>query len=49
VEVNGSTNNQPLSRCSVQGLHPLLSNLANLPAEEKRNTTVFVDISCPEH
>jgi hypothetical protein len=49
VELNGSTNNQPLSRCSVQGLHPLLSNLGNLPAEEKRNTTVFVDISCPDH
>ncbi len=49
VELNGSTNNQPLSRCSVQGLHPLLSNLADLPLAEKQNTTVFVDISCPDH
>ena len=49
VELNGSTNNQPLSQCSVQGLHPLLSNLANLPLAEKQNTTVFVDISCPDH
>ena len=49
VELNGSTNNQPLSRCSVQGLHPLLSNLTDLPLAEKQNTTVFVDISCPDH
>ena len=49
VELNGITNNQPLSRCSVQGLHPLLSNLTDLPLAEKQNTTVFVDISCPDH
>jgi hypothetical protein len=46
IELNGSTNNQPLSRCSVQGTHPLLSTI---PASEKSNTTVFVDISCPDH
>ena len=49
VELNGSTNNQPLSQCSVQGLHPVLSNLADLPLAEKQNTTVFVDIECPSH
>jgi hypothetical protein len=49
IELNGSTNSQPLSRCSVQGTHPLLSTLANLPLAEKQNTTVFVDISCPSH
>ena len=49
VELNGSTNNQPLSRCTVKGTHPLLSNLANLSLAEKENTTVFVDISCPDH
>jgi hypothetical protein len=46
IELNGSTNNQPLSRCTVQGTHPLLSTI---PASEKSNTTVFVDISCPDH
>jgi hypothetical protein len=49
VELNGSTNNQPLSRCSVQGLHPLLSTISNLSPADKQNTTVFVDISCPDH
>ena len=49
VELNGSTNNQPLSRCSVLGMHPLLSNLAGLSTAEKRNTVVLVDISCPSH
>ncbi|OBB10661.1 hypothetical protein A5662_08320 [Mycobacteriaceae bacterium 1482268.1] len=49
VELNGSTNNQPLSRCSVEGLHPLTSRLANLSPAEKANTVVFVDISCPSH
>ena len=49
VELNGSTNNQPLSRCTVQGLHPLLSTISNLSLEDKQNTTVFVDISCPDH
>ena len=49
VELNGSTNNQPLSRCSVQGLHPLLSTISNLSLADKQNTTVFVDISCPDH
>jgi hypothetical protein len=47
VELNG--NNQPLSRCSVQGLHPLLSTISNLSLEDKQNTTVFVDISCSDH
>ncbi|HEX3283161.1 MAG TPA: hypothetical protein VHT50_00560 [Mycobacterium sp.] len=49
VELNGSTNSQPLSRCTVQGLHPLLSTISNLSLEDKQNTTVFVDISCPDH
>jgi hypothetical protein len=49
VGLNGSTNSQPLSRCSVLDLHPLLSNLADLPLTEKQNTTVFVDLSCPDH
>lgn len=49
VELNGSTNNQPLSRCSVLGTHPLLSNLAGMSAAEKQNTVVLVDISCPSH
>jgi hypothetical protein len=44
--LNGSTNNQPLSRCTVQGLHPLLSTI---PPAEKPNTIVFVDIECPSH
>jgi ABC-type phosphate transport system substrate-binding protein len=46
IQLNGSTNNQPLSRCTVEGLHPILSNIS--PAE-KPNTTVFVDIVCPDH
>jgi len=49
VELNGNTSNQPLSRCSVLGMHPLLSNLAGLSTAEKRNTVVLVDISCPSH
>jgi hypothetical protein len=46
VQLNGSTNNQPLSRCTVQGMHPLLSNI---PPAEKPNTIVFVDVVCPDH
>lgn len=49
VALNGSTNNQPLSRCSVQGLHPLTSGLARLSPAEKQNTVVFIDLSCPDH
>ena len=46
IQLNGSTNNQPLSRCTVEGWHPILTNIA--PAD-KPNTTVFVDIVCPDH
>ena len=45
VQLNGSTNNSPLSRCLVTGMHPTLPATATLA--EKQNTTVFVDVSCP--
>jgi hypothetical protein len=45
VQLNGSTNNSPLSRCIVTGMHPTLPDTAT--SAEKQNTTVFVDISCP--
>lgn len=47
IQINGSTNNQPLSRCTVAGTHPSLTPNATLA--EKQNTTVFVDIDCPLH
>ena len=45
VQLNGSTNNSPLSRCIVGGIHPTLPDTATLA--DKQNTTVFLDISCP--
>lgn len=45
VQVNGTTNNSPLSDCSVTDINPLLKESAT--PEEKANTRVLVDISCP--
>jgi hypothetical protein len=48
VQVNSSTSNVPLSRCSVTGIHP--SNLDDSASlQEKQHTLVQVDVSCPSH
>jgi hypothetical protein len=45
VQVN-TTSNQPLSRCTVTGVHP--SNLDDSASlQEKQHTLVQVDVSCP--
>lgn len=44
VALNGTVSDS-LSRCAVTGIHPRLDDSATL--EERQNTTVFVDVSCP--
>jgi hypothetical protein len=46
VQLNGIVSS-PLSQCSVTGIHPKLIDSASF--DEKQNTTVFVDVSCPSH
>jgi hypothetical protein len=46
VQINGSTP-VPLSRCSATDVHPSLDPSAT--PEQKQNTRVFVDVSCPSH
>lgn len=46
VQINGSTP-VPLSRCAATDVHPSLDESATL--EQKQNTRVFVDVSCPSH
>jgi hypothetical protein len=44
VQINGIVTGQ-LSECTTTGTHPRLSDAAT--PEEKVNTTVFIDVSCP--
>jgi hypothetical protein len=46
VQINGSTP-VPLSRCTATDVHPSLDESDTL--EQKQNTRVFVDVSCPSH
>jgi hypothetical protein len=46
VQINGSTP-VPLSRCAATDVHPSLDESAT--PEQKQNTRVFVDVSCPSH
>jgi glycerate kinase len=44
VQVNGIVTGG-LSQCTTTGIHPRLSDTTT--AEQKANTTVFIDVSCP--
>jgi hypothetical protein len=46
VQINGSTP-VPLLRCAATDVHPSLD--ASATPEQKQNTRVFVDVSCPSH
>jgi hypothetical protein len=46
VQINGLAQ-VPLKLCTATGVHPRLDDSATL--EEKQQTQVFVDVSCPSH
>jgi hypothetical protein len=46
VQVNGLVQ-VPLKLCSATDVHPTLDDSATL--QDKQNTHVFVDVSCPSH
>ena len=46
VQTNGSIT-APLSSCQVTDVHGTLDAAAT--SEQKQNTNVFVDVSCPSH
>jgi hypothetical protein len=52
VQLNGSVNGQPLSKCTVTGVHGLSnSNVDQSGAVVDRTqlATAFVDVVCPSH